>query len=152
MPISHLLKLTPKNTDKLILDTLPERIASNTMPLCSPSKMTRNNLPWKTLMTCRPSISCKNRSAQTLQTVRCNKRKYPAGSRKLPRQSRRRTFRRYCGAKEQDLEKEVSEEDISEDSPIAKTVNLILEYAIRSNASDIHIEPREGNSASTLSC
>lgn len=45
--------------------------------------------------------------------------------------------------KEQDSEKEVSEEDISEDSPIAKTVNLILEYAIRSNASDIHIEPRE---------
>lgn len=45
--------------------------------------------------------------------------------------------------KEQNAEKEVSEEDISEDSPIAKTVNLILEYAIRSNASDIHIEPRE---------
>lgn len=45
--------------------------------------------------------------------------------------------------KEQNSEKEVSEEDISEDSPIAKTVNLILEYAIRSNASDIHIEPRE---------
>lgn len=38
---------------------------------------------------------------------------------------------------------QVSEEDISEDSPIAKTVNLILEYAIRSSASDIHIEPRE---------
>lgn len=38
---------------------------------------------------------------------------------------------------------QVNEEDISEDSPIAKTVNLILEYAIRSSASDIHIEPRE---------
>jgi len=37
----------------------------------------------------------------------------------------------------------VSEEDISENSPVAKTVNLILEYAIHSNASDIHIEPRE---------
>lgn len=37
----------------------------------------------------------------------------------------------------------ISEEDIAEDSPIAKTVNLILEYAIRSGASDIHIEPRE---------
>lgn len=33
--------------------------------------------------------------------------------------------------------------DISEDSPIAQTVNLLLEYAIRSHASDIHIEPRE---------
>lgn len=37
----------------------------------------------------------------------------------------------------------VGEEEIAEDSPIAKTVNLLLEYAIRSNASDIHIEPRE---------
>lgn len=38
---------------------------------------------------------------------------------------------------------EVSEADIAEDSPIAHTVNLLLEYAIRSNASDVHIEPRE---------
>lgn len=38
----------------------------------------------------------------------------------------------------------VGEDEIAEDSPIAKTVNLLLEYAIRSNASDIHIEPREG--------
>lgn len=38
----------------------------------------------------------------------------------------------------------ISQEDIAEDSPIAKTVNLLLEYAIRSHASDIHIEPREG--------
>ena len=37
----------------------------------------------------------------------------------------------------------VSEEEIAEDSPVAQTVNLILEYAIRANASDIHIEPRE---------
>lgn len=37
----------------------------------------------------------------------------------------------------------VKDEDIAENSPIAKTVNLLLEYAIRSSASDIHIEPRE---------
>ena len=37
----------------------------------------------------------------------------------------------------------VSQEEIAEDSPIAQTVNLILEYAIRSGASDIHIEPRD---------
>lgn len=36
-----------------------------------------------------------------------------------------------------------SEADVAEDSPIAQTVNLLLEYAIRSQASDIHIEPRE---------
>ncbi len=38
---------------------------------------------------------------------------------------------------------QVTESDIAEDSPIAQTINLLLEYAIRSNASDIHIEPRE---------
>ncbi len=40
-------------------------------------------------------------------------------------------------------EQVVSEAEVSEDSPIAQTVNLLLEYAIRSHASDIHIEPRE---------
>jgi type IV pilus assembly protein PilB len=44
---------------------------------------------------------------------------------------------------EESAEEEVKEEDIAEDSPIAQTVNLIIEYAIRSNASDVHIEPRE---------
>jgi type IV pilus assembly protein PilB len=38
----------------------------------------------------------------------------------------------------------ISEQEISEDSPIAQTINLLLESAIRSHASDIHIEPREG--------
>lgn len=37
----------------------------------------------------------------------------------------------------------VSDDDIAEDSPIAQTVNLIIEYAIKSSASDIHIEPRD---------
>jgi len=36
-----------------------------------------------------------------------------------------------------------ADQDISEDSPIAQTVNLLIEYAIRSHASDVHIEPRE---------
>lgn len=38
---------------------------------------------------------------------------------------------------------DVKDSDIAEDSPVAKTINLLLEYAIRSSASDIHIEPRE---------
>jgi type IV pilus assembly protein PilB len=38
---------------------------------------------------------------------------------------------------------EVSAEDLAEDSPIAQTVNVLIEYAVTSNASDIHIEPRE---------
>ena len=37
----------------------------------------------------------------------------------------------------------VTEAEVAEDSPIAQTVNLLLEFAIRSQASDIHIEPRE---------
>lgn len=45
--------------------------------------------------------------------------------------------------KEEEKEETVSEEDVAEDSPIAQTVNLLLEYAIRAGASDIHIEPRE---------
>ncbi len=44
---------------------------------------------------------------------------------------------------EAEAEEEVTEEDIAEDSPIAQTVNLIIEYSIRAGASDIHIEPRE---------
>ncbi len=38
---------------------------------------------------------------------------------------------------------DVSEEDVAEDSPIAQTVNLLIEYAVKAGASDIHIEPRE---------
>lgn len=42
-----------------------------------------------------------------------------------------------------ELDVRVSEADIQEDSPTAQTVNLLIEYAIRSGASDIHIEPSE---------
>jgi type IV pilus assembly protein PilB len=46
---------------------------------------------------------------------------------------------------EDDLEGEIDEEDLAEDSPIAQTVNLLIEYAVKAGASDIHIEPREGH-------
>jgi len=46
-------------------------------------------------------------------------------------------------AEEEKAQEKVSKEDVGEDSPIAQTINLLLEYAIRSHASDIHIEPRE---------
>jgi type IV pilus assembly protein PilB len=38
---------------------------------------------------------------------------------------------------------EVDESDLAEDSPVAQTVNIIIEYGIKSGASDVHIEPRE---------
>jgi type IV pilus assembly protein PilB len=37
----------------------------------------------------------------------------------------------------------VAQEDVAEDSPIAKTLNLIIDYGVKTRASDIHIEPRE---------
>ena len=40
-------------------------------------------------------------------------------------------------------EEDFDEEDLAEDSPIAQTVNLIIEGGIKAGASDIHIEPRE---------
>lgn len=42
-----------------------------------------------------------------------------------------------------DEDQNINQDDFAENSPIAQTVNLLLEYAIKSNASDIHIEPRE---------
>lgn len=47
------------------------------------------------------------------------------------------------GGDEEEVDDEISEEDIAEDSPIAQTVNLVIEYAVKSGASDIHIEPRD---------
>lgn len=38
---------------------------------------------------------------------------------------------------------QVDEGDLAEDSPVAQTVNIIIEYGIKAGASDIHIEPRE---------
>ncbi len=40
-------------------------------------------------------------------------------------------------------DEEVNEQDVAEDSPIAQTVNLIIDYGVKNRASDIHIEPRE---------
>lgn len=43
----------------------------------------------------------------------------------------------------EDIDDNISEEDVAEDSPIAQTVNLLIEYAVKAGSSDIHIEPRE---------
>ena len=44
---------------------------------------------------------------------------------------------------DEETEEEVNEEDLAEDSPTAQTVNVIIDYAVKAGASDIHIEPRE---------
>ncbi len=38
---------------------------------------------------------------------------------------------------------EIEEDDLAEDSPVAQTVNILIEYGVKAGASDIHIEPRE---------
>lgn len=43
----------------------------------------------------------------------------------------------------EDEDEQLNEEDLAENSPIAQTVNIIIDYAVKSGASDIHIEPRE---------
>ncbi|MEO6761383.1 MAG: GspE/PulE family protein [Candidatus Saccharimonadales bacterium] len=40
-------------------------------------------------------------------------------------------------------EEEVDEKDVAEDSPVAQTINLIIDYGVKAGASDVHIEPRE---------
>ena len=40
---------------------------------------------------------------------------------------------------------EETEKAVTTEAPIAKIVNTILEYAVRSRASDVHIEPLEEN-------
>ncbi len=42
-----------------------------------------------------------------------------------------------------DDNEEVDESDLAENSPVAQTVNIIIEYGVKAGASDIHIEPRE---------
>lgn len=42
-----------------------------------------------------------------------------------------------------DSDEVIDKADVAEDSPIAQTVNLIIDYGVRNGASDIHIEPRE---------
>jgi type IV pilus assembly protein PilB len=42
-----------------------------------------------------------------------------------------------------DVADDIDENDLAEDSPVAQTVNIIIEYGVKSGASDIHIEPRE---------
>jgi type IV pilus assembly protein PilB len=44
---------------------------------------------------------------------------------------------------ETDETEKIDESSLAEDSPIAQTVNLVIEYGVRAGASDVHIEPRE---------
>lgn len=45
--------------------------------------------------------------------------------------------------KDEEDDQPIDEKDVAEDSPIAQTVNLIIDYGVKAGASDVHIEPRE---------
>jgi type IV pilus assembly protein PilB len=44
---------------------------------------------------------------------------------------------------EDEEDEEVDASDLAEDSPVAQTVNILIEYGVKAGASDVHIEPRE---------
>lgn len=44
---------------------------------------------------------------------------------------------------ESEEDEDIDESDLAEDSPVAQTVNIIIEYGVKAGASDVHIEPRE---------
>jgi type IV pilus assembly protein PilB len=46
---------------------------------------------------------------------------------------------------EAEKDEDIDENDLAEDSPIAQTVNIIIEYGVKAGASDVHIEPREND-------
>lgn len=48
-----------------------------------------------------------------------------------------------AGDEQPEDSQEIDEQDLAEDSPVAQTVNILIEYGIKAGASDVHIEPRE---------
>lgn len=137
------IEIDPKSVDKAVLETLPEKIARQYsavvfaahgeikhLAMEDPDDMQAVDFLQKQIGAHRLFVATKDNILQVLENYRDGVAEELSDVIAIQ--------------EEEDVAKEeVSEEDIAENSPIAKTVNLILEYAIRSNASDIHIEPRE---------
>lgn len=137
------VEIDPKAVDKTVLETLPEKIArqynavvfdvnndAKQLAMEDPDDMQAVDFLQKQIgSNYKLFVATKDNILQVLENYRDGVAEEISDA--------------IAVQKDEIVEKEVSEEDISEDSPIAKTVNLILEYAVRSNASDIHIEPRE---------
>ena len=139
------VELNPKEIEREVLRLVPERIArqyhvvlfgveedgTKLLAMEDPDDIQALNFLQKQLGTIRVHVATGSNIASALDQYRGN-----VGSELTKVLS------------EDDLETEeeaevVSAEDVAEDSPIAQTVNLIIEYAIKSGASDIHIEPRD---------
>ena len=141
------IELNPKEIKREVLKLIPERIAkqynavlygigtdgSKLLAMDDPDDIQAVNFLKKELGSdIRIAISTKQGILQALDLYKGN-----IGS----------ELTKVISPDEQTDEKaeEVSEEDLAEDSPIAQTVNLLIEYAVKAGASDVHIEPREAH-------
>ena len=99
--------------------------------------------PWKIRTISRHQLPAEA-ARQRHQSAHHDQQPAAGRARPVPRQHQQRADQSYRRAKTTtEDEEEVDENDLAEDSPIAQTVNLIIEYGVKAGASDIHIEPRE---------
>lgn len=140
------VEIIPRNLRKVVLKLIPERIArqykvvlfdvhedgSKLLAMEDPDDVQAINFLQKQLGTnLRIFVATRSNILASLDQYRSN----------VSNELTQVIANESTGA-EQD--EEPKEEDVAEDSPIAQTVNLIIEDAIKQTASDIHIEPREG--------
>lgn len=140
-----LVELAPKNIKKEVLGLLPERLArqyravvfdvdkngGKSVAMEDPDDVQARNFLQQQLGT---SIRIHITAPSLLQGALDQYRGENVGS-ELPKI--------IATADDTEKEEKIDESKLTEDSPIAQTVNLIIEYGIKSGASDIHIEPRE---------
>jgi type IV pilus assembly protein PilB len=143
------VELNPKDIKKELLTALPERIARQYnaiafdtdedgvryVAMADPDDVQALNFLQKQLGTLKVYIAPESQIKAALDTYRGNiegELTKVISSDELE------------AAEETGEEEEVDANDLKEDSAIAQTVNLIIEYGIKAGASDIHIEPREG--------
>ena len=140
------IELNPKEIKREVLELLPERIARQydtvvfgaegrikLVAMADPDDVQALNFLQKQLGTMRVYIATESQIQAVLDVYRGTN---IAGELKEAISK---------DSSEEDINDEaINEDDLAEDSPIAKTVNLLVEYGIKAGASDIHIEPREG--------
>lgn len=140
------IELNPRDIKREVLELLPERIARQydtvvfgaegrikLVAMADPDDVQALNFLQKQLGTMRVHIATESQIQAVLDVYRGTS---IAGELKeaISKDS----------AEEEINDEAINEDDLAEDSPIAKTVNLLVEYGIKAGASDIHIEPREG--------
>lgn len=140
-----LVELNPKDVKKDILKLLPERIArqynavvfdvdensTKLIAMDDPDDIQALNFLQKELSN---NIRVYIATSSQLQAILDQYREGGAIGKELTK---------VISTEETEEADEPDKEDLAENSPVAQTVNLLIEYAINAGASDIHIEPRE---------